>query len=84
MIYVYRCPLHGEIEKDYPMGLQPPHVVCGVDGCRLQARRVYTSPAVQYRGTGWSWGGGVRHGDPSMDDREREHITKNADKTGYS
>jgi hypothetical protein len=84
MIYLYLCPEHGEIQRDFPMGQQPDLVVCDVDGCGQEAVRIFTPPNVHYRGTGWGWSkNGVRHGDPDMDDRKREHVTPNAQKTGY-
>ena len=28
MIYVYRCPLHGEFEAEYPLARNPQHATC--------------------------------------------------------
>jgi predicted nucleic acid-binding Zn ribbon protein len=74
MIYVYHCQQCDEdIECEYRMGTQPEHIECPSCGCA--AHRQYQVKTVHYRGTGWHWSrDGVRHGDPDMDDREREGI----------
>ena len=65
MIYVYRCPGGHITEHDCPMGEQPATVECSI--CQGEARRVYTTPPIHYRGTGWT---GAGHGIPDLNERE--------------
>lgn len=75
-IYAYRCEQCSEqIDQDFPMGEQPETVKC--PACGETARRVFEPLPIHYKGFGWSWSmRGVQHGDPDMDDREREKVPK--------
>jgi hypothetical protein len=48
--YVYRCPVHGEFAKQYPMGAARPDVLCPI--CKRRSGRVYKAVPVQYRCSG--------------------------------
>lgn len=53
MTYLYRCGECGrELQREYPLGLQPDAVTC--PSCGGVAARRYTAAAVVYRGGGWA------------------------------
>jgi len=52
MIYQYECPGDGEtIEIEFPITAVPQNVRCSTCGAEL--KRIYTAPAVQFKGKGF-------------------------------
>lgn len=50
--YLYRCPVHGQFTKPYPMGAAPPVVCCGI--CKRECSRAYQAVPVQYHSDGFT------------------------------
>lgn len=63
--YLYRCPVHEQFTRDYPMGAAPPTVTCGI--CKRVCGRVYQSVPVQFHSPGFT---------KSLPDRPDERLDK--------
>lgn len=66
MIYLYRCDECGlTVEEDHRMGDAPRESECPI--CGETTQRIFTAPAVHYRGAGWA-----TSGTPTRDERAKQ------------
>jgi len=68
--YLYRCPIHGQFTKPFPMGAAPPTVLCGI--CKRECGRVYQAVAVQYHSGGFT---------RSLSDRPDERLDREIERS---
>lgn len=63
--YLYRCPIHDQFTRDYPMGAAPPTVLCAI--CKRVCQRVYVAVPAQFHSDGFT---------KSLPDRPDERLDK--------